>query len=144
VRGNFGTQQFSFASGTSQENIVVAILTFQDETGVTAAISDQNPARVAFTSLEVGSAAYVRVSYSGYLWNLFSCCPFGTVSTNDLADRGSDHLTGDVNCDRHVNGIDVAMVLQAWGTCQKPPVACPADVDWNGIVDVDDLLLVLQ
>jgi hypothetical protein len=34
-------------------------------------------------------------------------------------------------------------VINAWGECANPK-NCPADIDGNGAVDIDDLLLVIN
>jgi hypothetical protein len=47
---------------------------------------------------------------------------------------------GDLNADCVVNGIDLAQLLGAWGSCPAP---CPADLDANGTVDGADLARLL-
>jgi Dockerin type I domain len=49
---------------------------------------------------------------------------------------------GDLNHDGHVNGIDLAFVLNTWGICGTG--TCVADIDRNGIVDGVDLAIVLN
>ena len=49
---------------------------------------------------------------------------------------------GDLNNDGHVNGIDLAVVLNTWGICAS--ATCVADIDRNGIVDGVDLAIVLN
>jgi hypothetical protein len=45
-----------------------------------------------------------------------------------------------VNQDAVVNGSDLALVLQSWGTCAK----CAADINASGSVDGSDLAVLLQ
>jgi hypothetical protein len=49
---------------------------------------------------------------------------------------------GDLNHDSHVNGIDLAIVLNNWGICGSG--ACPADIDRDGLVNGVDLAVVLS
>ena len=49
---------------------------------------------------------------------------------------------GDLNNDGHVNGVDLAIVLNNWGICGSG--ACPADIDRDGLVNGVDLAIVLS
>lgn len=46
-------------------------------------------------------------------------------------------MNGDVNCDDHVDGNDLAIVIGSWMTCG------PGDVNLDGIVDANDLTIVI-
>lgn len=59
VAGNYGTQVFSFAGGTTTAQIVAAVVGSRDLTGVSAYIS---ATRVVFTSTGYGSDQFVTVS----------------------------------------------------------------------------------
>lgn len=48
-------------------------------------------------------------------------------------------VAGDINHDGHVNGLDLGMLLGAWGRC----ATCPADLDGDGIVGGADLAILL-
>jgi hypothetical protein len=50
-------------------------------------------------------------------------------------------IPGDLNHDGHVNGIDLAFVLNTWGLCGSG--TCVADIDRDGIVNGVDLAIVL-
>ena len=39
--------------------------------------------------------------------------------------------------------LDLLRVLDAWGPCPDPPLECPADLDGNGDVGIDDFLDLL-
>lgn len=58
VTGNNGSQQFTFASGTAQADVVAAINTFSDQIGVSAAASGN---LVRIDSSGFGSDSFVRV-----------------------------------------------------------------------------------
>jgi len=49
---------------------------------------------------------------------------------------------GDINRDGVVNGVDLATILGAWGTCGAG--SCPADIDRDGLVNGVDLAVVLS
>ena len=61
---------------------------------------------------------------------------FLSIEADDLG------ILGDLNHDGHVNGIDLAFVLNTWGICGTG--TCVADIDRNGIVDGVDLAIVLN
>ena len=48
--------------------------------------------------------------------------------------------TGDLNRDRAVDGADLGILLNAWGTCNG---VCPADLDHDGFVNGSDLGMLL-
>jgi hypothetical protein len=50
---------------------------------------------------------------------------------------------GDLNGDGSVNFGDMLELLAAWGPCDPPPGACPADFDGSGAVDFADLVQLL-
>ena len=58
VGGTRGSRQFTFASGTSLDNVAISINTFKDVTGVSAAVSG---AGVVLKSLEFGEKDFVSV-----------------------------------------------------------------------------------
>ena len=60
VTGNRGTQQFTFASGTSQANIIDAINQFSEVTGVSAAVDGTDTDLVRLDSLDYGSSQFVQ------------------------------------------------------------------------------------
>jgi flagellin len=59
ITGTKGVQQFTFASGTDQADIISAINSFKDAIGVSAAQSS-DAARVELRSTQFGSSAFVR------------------------------------------------------------------------------------
>lgn len=54
-----------------------------------------------------------------------------------------DCPTGDLNGDCAVDGLDLLILLGAWGDCSNPD-DCPADLNDDGTVDGLDLLILLQ
>jgi hypothetical protein len=77
------------------------------------------------TSLGTTSASSVVLS-PGYL----------CIEADDIGNPG------DLNNDGHVNGVDLAIVLNNWGICGSG--ACPADIDRDGLVNGVDLAIVLS
>jgi hypothetical protein len=51
-------------------------------------------------------------------------------------------VPGDVTGDGQVD-IDLFAVIAAWGDCPNKPADCAADLDNNGVVDIDDLFTVI-
>lgn len=60
----------------------------------------------------------------------------GTVAVTPLGPLG------DLNGDGSVNGLDLLILLGAWGTCADPD-DCPGDLNSDGSVDGLDLLIML-
>jgi len=94
--------------------------------GGTSAVGAYTLAGVYGQSTSLGAAAAQSVRLSpGYL----------CVERSDLA------RAGDINRDGLVNGVDLAIVLSAWGGCGAG--ACPADLDRDGLINGVDLAIVL-
>jgi flagellin len=90
VTGNDGVQQFTFASGTTQANIISAINTFKNSLGVSAVQSAADATFVEMRSLKFGSSKFVRAKIlEGTSSNLFSLTAAAPTST-DLKDTGRD------------------------------------------------------
>lgn len=121
VTGSNGVQQFTFASGTTQANILAAINTFKDSLGVSAIQSASNTARVQINATDFGSADFVRVKVlEGTSSNLLAATASGATSTNDLKDFGRDATvlingtqatTDGLKARVSINGFDVAVAL---------------------------------
>ncbi|MCZ6815789.1 MAG: hypothetical protein O7F76_03715, partial [Planctomycetota bacterium] len=91
ITGNDGTQQFTFASGTTQSSIIAAINSFTKATGVEADQSKMNPGRVEVRTVEIGADSLIR------LWtlngpNLIFAEPIGGPALGDLKDYGTNAL----------------------------------------------------
>ena len=91
ITGNDGTQQFTFASGTSQSSIIAAINSFTKATGVEAEQSRINPVRVEVRTVETGADSLIR------LWtlngpDLIFAEPIGGPALGDLKDYGANAL----------------------------------------------------
>jgi flagellin len=82
VTGMDGVQQFTFASGTTQANVISAINTFKDALGVSAVAGTVDTDKVAIHSLTYGGDQYTRVKVlegtSAYI-----------VATSDTLDDGT-------------------------------------------------------
>ncbi len=91
ITGNDGTQQFTFASGTTQSSIIAAINSFSKVTGVEADQSKMNPGRVEVRTVEIGADSLIR------LWtlngpDLIFAEPIGGPALGDLKDYGVNAL----------------------------------------------------
>jgi flagellin len=91
VTGSKGVQQFTFASGSTQANIISAINTFTDSLGVSAIQNATDTDRVEIHATDFGSSDFVRVKVlEGTSSNLLAATAAGATSTNDLRDYGVD------------------------------------------------------
>lgn len=91
ITGSKGVQQFTFASGTTQANIIAAINTFKDSLGVSAIQNATDTDRVQVNSTGFGSTNFVRVKVlEGTTDNLLAATEGGATSTTDLKDEGRD------------------------------------------------------
>ena len=57
-------------------------------------------------------------------------------------ESGDLGIPGDLNGDRHVNGIDLAIILGSWGPCASTNFA--ADINGDSIINGVDLAIVLS
>ena len=89
--GNGGTQQFAFASGTTQTSFISAINTFTQAVGVSAAQSVLNTDRVVVASTQMGADGFVRVEQLSNPDLIFSA-PLGGQPLDDLKDYGSNPI----------------------------------------------------
>ncbi len=91
ITGNDGTQQFTFASGTSQSGIIAAINSFTKATGVEADQSKMNPGRVQITTVDPGADSLIRLRVLGGP-DLIFAEPIGGPALGDLKDYGANAL----------------------------------------------------
>jgi flagellin len=92
VTGNEGVQQFTFASGSTQANIIAAINTFSEALGVSASVGVTDTDKVAVNSTAFGSEQFVRVKIlegtNGTLLSDADTAADG--SSSDLKEYGVD------------------------------------------------------
>ena len=143
-QANAGMQFFSFASGTTQGNIISAINTFQYNIGAHARQCESNSDRIALRSNLVGEYASVEALQVGGTPPIIFSSPNSVNGAYSLLMFGLDGHPGDVDCDNNVNIADLLGILNSWGLCPQPPTTCPADLTGNATVDVDDLLSVVN
>ncbi len=94
VSGNDGVQHFTFASGTSQVNIITAVNSFREATGVSATVSVVDARRVEFRSLGFGSTHFVRVKELNDLTNDFIfASAMSTTALDNYKDFGQNLIT---------------------------------------------------
>ena len=92
VTGSKGSQQFTFASGTSQTDMISSINSFGEQIGVQAAQATNN-ARIEFNSTEYGSEEFVRVKVlnaNGGDNNIIFDESAAGAAANDVRDEGAD------------------------------------------------------
>ena len=92
ITGNDGTQQFAFASGTTQSSIIAAINSFSEATGVEADQSKMNPGRVQITTVDPGADSLIRVRVLLGGPDLIFAEPIGGPALGDLKDYGVNAL----------------------------------------------------
>ncbi|MCZ6836275.1 MAG: hypothetical protein O7G85_10910 [Planctomycetota bacterium] len=139
LEGVEGAQQFTFASGTAQSNMVLAFNGFKNTTGVEARVSSIDTTKIEVRSVSRTADAFVRVTQlAGTSPRLYTSFEDETPSFGEI-DFGLNGLPGDLDCDGVVGVFDLLEVLQAWGPC----AACDQDLDASGDVNVIDLLLLL-
>ncbi len=100
VTGLDGVQQFTFASGTEQADIIIAINSFKDALGVSAAVSrgaaggSSDTNRVELRSTGFGTTNFVRVKQldgpAGLDFVYSSALAGPTTAFSDLKDYGRD------------------------------------------------------
>jgi len=90
ITGTKGVQQFTFASGTSQANILAAINSFKDSIGVSAIQNVTAPDRIQINSTEYGADAFVRVKElsNENTTNFIFSSAASAVGVDDLKDAG--------------------------------------------------------
>jgi len=94
VSGNDGMQQFTFASGTSQANIITAVNSFRDVMSVSATASVIAPLRIEFRALEASSTHFVRVKEINGLPNDFIfTSALATAALDSYMDSGQSLFT---------------------------------------------------
>lgn len=94
VTGNDGVQQFTFASGTFQGSIIVALNSFKVALGVSAAQSQVNPARISMSSTRMNSDAFVRVKeLDGPVHDIIFASAMARFPVDDLKDFGRNAIT---------------------------------------------------
>lgn len=89
VQGIGGTEQFSFASGTTKLNIINAINSFSKTLGIEAGESMDNPARIEVRSTEVGADGIVRMWGNAVVFSQAT----GGPPLADLKDYGKNSIT---------------------------------------------------
>jgi flagellin len=93
ITGNEGVQQFTFASGTAQADIITAINTFRDAIGVSASVSTVNGDRIEFRSVGYGSSQFVRVKeITGPAADYIFASATAVSALDDQRDFGRDAI----------------------------------------------------
>ncbi len=95
ISGSRGVQQFTFASGTSQANIISAINSFSESLGVSAIQNATDTSRVEIRSLAFGESSFVRAkelegATTGGAGSVIFSVNTGGTGVEDLRDEGRD------------------------------------------------------
>lgn len=99
VRGNFGSETLSFASGTSATSIAAAINSSKELTGVSATVSGN---AIVFQSTSYGSDAFVSVSV------LENAATAWTSQAAEVDDYGTDGTVTINGANAIVKGLDAS------------------------------------
>jgi hypothetical protein len=113
---------------------VLSTLAYADTTATTIPLSGGTSVVGAFTLASVYGqpSSLGRITASSVVLSPGYLC----IEADDIGNPG------DLNNDGHVNGVDLAIVLNNWGICGSG--ACPADIDRDGLVNGVDLAIVLS
>ncbi|MFH1110049.1 MAG: flagellin [Planctomycetota bacterium] len=105
VRGNFGSEVLSFASGTTAANIAAAVNASKELTGVsaTASAASGGPASIIFQSTSYGKDAFVSVSV---LENAATAFVSQAAEKTDYGANGTVTVNG---ANAIVSGLDAAV-----------------------------------
>ncbi len=109
VTGIDGVQQFTFASGTTQANIITAINSFKDAIGVSATVSAVD-ARVEFRSVGFGSSQFVSVKELNALTNDFIFASAAGGALDSHKDSGRDAVVIINGQQATANGLEARVV----------------------------------
>lgn len=143
ITGTKGVQQFTFASGTSQTDILAAVNSFKDSIGVSATVAS-NASRISINSTGYGADSFVRVkelSNQGPTDFIFSASTAGGTAVSDLKDKGrnatvlingtqatTDGLTARVSSD----GFDVSISIDGTSTLNNTGQSTTFDITSGG------------
>jgi len=126
VTGDKGVQQFTFASGTTQANVITAINSFTDALGVSASQHATATDRVQLSSTSFGGDAFVRVNElanQGATDFIFDTA-VSVTATDDLKQFGRDATvlingtqatTNGLTARVSTDGFDVSVSLDGTG-----------------------------
>ena len=143
ITGTKGVQQFTFASGTSQTDILAAVNSFKDSIGVSATVAS-NSSRISINSTGYGADSFVRVkelSNEGPTDFIFTAATAGGTAVSDLKDKGrnatvlingtqatTDGLTARVSSD----GFDVSISIDGTSTLNNTGQSTTFDITSGG------------
>ena len=141
--GESGAAPFTFASGTTQADVIAAINAVVQTTGVAAQASEVNPDRVQLQSILPGGDAFVSAEQTSGIDPLIHPSADRGSPVWRLIAHGETGISGDADCDGSVGTSDLQTVIGHWGAC-PPGLPCPGDLNMNGVVNLEDLLLVIN
>jgi flagellin len=120
VTGTRGTQQFTFAEGTDQSDILTAINSFSEQIGVSATASGN---QVELSSTEFGSDSFVRVKTLSNAGNPIVVDEYGDTQTNNAVTgtgrdatvliNGTSATTDGLTARISNEGLDISITLDS-------------------------------
>lgn len=141
LTGVDGVQQFTFASGTSQDSVATAINTFKEALGVSAQ-ADASTGQVAIYSLGFGTNEFVRVKQlEGTSSSLLSDTSGTAGSSDDLKVTGRDATvlingqsatTDGLKARVASDGFDVTVTLDGTSALNTTDASTTFDVTGGG------------
>jgi flagellin len=142
VTGSVGSQQFTFASGTSQANIISAINTFSEALGVTASTVAGNGDRIQILSNQFGSAEFVRVKILNGTTDelVFDAATAGNSATDmklhgrdaTVLINGQEATTNGLTARVATDGFDVAITISGFGELNDDGESSSFDITGGG------------
>jgi flagellin len=143
VTGMDGVQQFTFASGTTQANVISAINTFKDALGVSAVAGTVDTDKVAIHSLTYGGDQYARVKVlegtTGMIVATADTLDDGT--TDDYKDfgrnatvliNGNSATTDGLEARVATDGFDVSITIDGTSALNKTNATSTFQVSGGG------------
>ncbi|MEM7228754.1 MAG: hypothetical protein AAF432_08060 [Planctomycetota bacterium] len=117
--------------------------------GVRIGCNDINPGGVTF-DVDRGATYYIRFALRGNGTSPFNLTLFGPRELLNPLDFDRNGLPDvcdcpeDANDDGMVDVFDWLYIINNFGPCPAMPDECPADLDGNEVVDVEDVIVLFQ
>jgi hypothetical protein len=128
VPSKTGTYRFSFCGSDRYEVALSASPDLRIDTLITAAYGCPNDGGRLTTALTAGTTYYLA---AGYHYGNYYACNIRNVTVEFI-----DPCPADLNGDNVVNGLDLGLVLAAWGTPKQ-------DITGDAVTDGTDLGILL-
>lgn len=137
VNPQYPSFQLTFASGTTQLNVIGAINSFSWIIHAEAMSNPADPDRIEIRSTYDGADAFITVQQLTIDDPLVFLEPTGG-SPAFLSEAGGEGVSGDLDCDADVDAADLLILLDHWG-----PDVTAADLNGDEYVSAWDLAMLL-